>query len=99
MIKDKKIRGQLSDNKYKIVKNKFKEGALLRNIRNGFGDEEINEMVDVLLPQDTIKLMKDFNKSEFLGRKVKGVAQKAGAGAALALGGAGVLKAGRGVFD
>ena len=40
---------------YKEVKNYFKPKSLLGKMRTGFGNEEIEQMIKVVLPKDTVK--------------------------------------------
>ncbi len=49
--------------RYDLIKGKFKEGKLLENIKNNFGDAEIRGIVKKLLPSKTIQEMGGFRSA------------------------------------
>lgn len=73
--------------RYRQLKNRFKAGSLIRNMKSGFGDEEIELAVKELLPQSTIKEIGGFRKSAKLMQDL-GILKKA-AIKGVAIGGAG----------
>ena len=65
---------------YREVKNYFKPKVLLDRMRTGFGNEEIEQMVKVVLPKDIYKQIKGFRKT---GKTIKWGAATIGAGTGL----------------
>jgi hypothetical protein len=78
----------LSD--YRLVKNKFKRGSLISNVKNNFGDDpETLVAVDKLLDSDTIRSMKGYKNASRIIKEGTTVGRYLLAGAAISAGAAG----------
>ena len=62
---------------YRLIKNKFKEGSLIRNLKTGFGDPEIKEMVKVYF-KDNPQIIKEMGGYEKTLKFLKWVGLGAG---------------------
>jgi hypothetical protein len=52
-----------SINKYNLIKDKFRTGKLLDNIKKNFGDKEVQSIVKELLPDEIIREMGGYRKA------------------------------------
>jgi hypothetical protein len=77
---------------YDMVKNSFKPTQLLNKVRNGFGNEEIEQIIGTILPKKTLQDINGFRNAE----KIKKVAGSTAKGAAA---GAGLAGAGKITYD
>lgn len=53
---------------YREVKNYFKPKILLDRMRKGFGNEEIENMIKIVLPKETVKSIKGFRRLDLIKR-------------------------------
>ncbi len=72
--------------KYKVIKNKFKGGSLINNLKKNWNDPEVKKIVDSMLPPDMIQEMGGYESASSLLKKLgiigQGLAWTTGAGIA-----------------
>lgn len=48
---------------YNVVKNKFKPGQLIKNMKSGFGDQEVKQLAEKVMPQDVVKKITGYRRT------------------------------------